>query len=156
MRPTACADPRHVTRNVPRRAASSLAGAVVAACTVLAGTVLAAPVAGASTVATSGLTRVSMTSLEPLPPPYRPGHAVLRSPTSLRTFAHTLRSDHIGTASHATNAGACTGGTVYTVVLSYKTRRRVSLYAYECGGSVTGNMTGDVDRFLEYLTSVMS
>ena len=118
--------------------------------------VLVAPGAGAAPITTSGLTRVTVSSYQALPPPYKPGHLVLKSSASLRSFENNLRADHIGTSSHPTTSTGCTGGTQYTVVLTYAGGRHASLDAYDCGGSVTGNVTGNVKRFVSYLSVLMT
>lgn len=115
---------------------------------------IAAACADAAPVATGGLTRVSVSSYQALPPPYTPGHVVLVSAASIGAFEHALRSDHIGTTSRATSSGGCTGGTQYTVVITYKSGRRTTLDAYSCGGSITGNMTGHVEAFVGYLSAL--
>lgn len=134
------------------RRAAALAGASFAAVLSL----VAAPGAGASTLTTSTITRVSVTSSQALPPPYKPGHAVLKSAASLSAFDHAVAADHIGIASRATSSGGCAGGTEYTVVVTYKTSRHTTLDAYDCGGGITGNMTGNVKAFVGYLASVLS
>lgn len=96
-----------------------------------------------------------MSSFQALPPPYEPRHAVLKSAASLGTFEHTLRADHIGTTSHPTSANGCTGGIEYSVVMTFNNGRRTSLDAYNCGGSITGNMTGNVKKFEAYLSVLM-
>jgi len=40
--------------------------------------------------------------------------------------------------------------------VAYANGRHVSLSAYDCGGSVTGNMTGSVKKFLVYLSRLLS
>jgi hypothetical protein len=139
------------TRDGRPRLGSAAGAAVATACAVI-------PVlrGGAVTLGTNGLARVSVTSYQALPPPYRPAHTVLSSAASLRSFAHALHVDHIGTTSRPTSSSACSGGIQYTVVMSYRSGRRTSLDAYSCGGTVTGNMTGNVARFVTYLASIAS
>jgi hypothetical protein len=112
--------------------------------------------AGAATVPATGVTLVQVTSHQALPPPYKPGDVFLKTEASLAEFAGTLRADHVGTHLPPTSSGGCTGGTRYTVEVSYKTGHKVFLDAYECGGSVTGNMTGDVKAFVKYLSNLAS
>jgi hypothetical protein len=116
---------------------------------------LAAPGAGAATLSTDGLVRVSVSSYQALPPPYKPGHVTLKSAASLRNFEDNLRADHIGTSSHPTTTSGCTGGIQYTVAMTYNKGRRTTLDAYDCGGSITGNMTGNVKKFVSYLSGLI-
>ncbi len=129
--------------------------ALATAAVFAAGAVLAALPAGATALTTSGLTRVSVSSFQALPPPYKPPHAVLTSAASLRRFEGAVRADHIGVASHPTSVNGCAGGTNYTVTLTYTKGRRTSLDAYDCGRSVTGNMTGSVQKFVSYLAALL-
>jgi hypothetical protein len=115
-----------------------------------------APLAGASTVPTAGLTMVQVTSHQALPPPYKPGDVFLKTETSLAEFGGRLRADHVGTHLPPTGPGGCAGGTRYTVEVTYKTGHKDFLSAYECGGSVTGNLTGNVKAFVKYLSSLVS
>ena len=111
--------------------------------------------AAASPLATKGLTRVTVTSEQALPPPYHPGHAVLKSDASVDAFEHVLKADRIGVRSHPTSSAGCAGGTQYTVVLTYQAGRRTSLDAYQCGGSITGDIMGNVGAFVKYLASLI-
>lgn len=138
-----------------RGRAGRFGSALVSATLFAAGMMLAAPSAGAATLTTNGLTRVSASSFQALPPPYEPRHTVLKSAASLGTFEQTLRNDHIGITSHPTTANGCTGGIDYTVVMTYNNGRRTSLDAYNCGGSITGNLTGNVKKFEAYLSVLM-
>ncbi len=142
-------------RRCERGRAGRFGWALVSATLFAAGTVLAAPRAGAATLTTKGLVRVRVSSFQALPPPYEPRHAVLKSAVSLGTFVRTLRADHIGTTSHPTSANGCSGGIEYTVVMTYNNGRRTSLDAYNCGGSITGKMTGNVENFEGFLSFLM-
>jgi hypothetical protein len=106
-------------------------------------------------VSTSGLARVNITVTNDSPEQPKP--VVLATPASVGAFAGVLRTDRIGIASHPTQANpnsGCVGGSSYTVRLGYSSGRPVSLDAYDCGGTITGDMTGEVARFLSYLDSI--
>jgi hypothetical protein len=128
--------------------------ALMSATVFVACTVFAARGAGAATLSTNGLTRVSISSYQALPPPYKPGYAVLKSTASLRSFEHALQADHVGITSHPTNGNGCSGGIQYSVVMTYSKGRRTALDAYDCGGSITGNVTGNVKKFVNYLSGL--
>jgi hypothetical protein len=42
------------------------------------------------------------------------------------------------------------------VVITYANGRHTSLDAYDCGGSITGNVTGNVKKFVNYLSGLMA
>ena len=129
--------------------------ALVSATLFATGTMLHATGAAAAGLSTSGLTRVSVASFQALPPPYKPGHAVLRSAASLRSFERVLQADHVVVTSHAANAGGCSGGIQYTVVMTYNSGRHMTLDAYDCGGTITGNLSGNVKQFVKYLSGLL-
>lgn len=140
-----------------RRRVARFGRALVSATLFAAGTMLMATGAAAATakLSTNGLTRVSVSSFQALPPPYKPGHAVLRSAGSLRTFERALQADHITVTSHPTTADGCAGGIQYTAVMTYKDGRHITLDAYDCGGTITGNMSGNVRKFVDYLSGLV-
>jgi hypothetical protein len=121
----------------------------------LAGVMFGAPSAGASPVPTSGLKRVHLTSYQALPPPYKPGDVSLTTAAALAQFAMSLRADHIGARAPATGSAGCAGGISYTAALTYKSGQRLSLSAYACGGTISGNLTGDVKAFVKYLSHLI-
>jgi hypothetical protein len=114
-----------------------------------------APWASASTVPTTGLTLVQVTSHEALPPPYKPGSVFLKTSASLAAFAAKLHSDNIGVHLPPTGPDGCTGGTRYTAEVTYKTGHKTFLDEYECAGAVSGNLTGNVKPFLNYLSTLL-
>ena len=119
--------------------------------------VAAATIAGCgSPVDTSNLTQVQMSSSQALPPPYGSAQAVLTSATSLATFRKAMSSDGIGLSGTATSSDGCAGGTEYTIVLVRSGGKgSTTLNAYDCGGQITGNMTGNVAGFLDYVRPLL-
>jgi hypothetical protein len=100
-----------------------------------------------------GLERVEVTSFQALPPPYTPGHVVLSSPTALAAVEKAIRTDRIELRRTASDSQGCTGGIEYTVAVRTKTRR-TTLTAYQCGGGITGNVSGNLAAFVRYLGSI--
>jgi hypothetical protein len=133
-----------------RRFARALTATVALASTWVVGP--ASLIASTSTapVPTKGIASVDVTSYQALPQ-YQPRHAVLKSASSLHTFERILLADHISLRAHPTSSLGCAGGTQYRAVLVYTEGHRVSLYAYDCANSITGNMAGDVRLFVGYL-----
>ena len=119
--------------------------------------VAAATIAGCgSPVDTSNLTQVQMSSSQALPPPYGSAQAVLTSATSLATFRKAMSSDGIGLSGTTTSSDGCAGGTEYTIVLVRSGGKgSTTLNAYDCGGQITGNMTGNVAGFLDYVSPLL-
>jgi hypothetical protein len=109
---------------------------------------------------TSNLTEVQLSSSQALPPPYGSAHAVLTSAGSLAGFQQSLVSHHIGVTtnpSDITSNDGCTGGVEYTIVLNRGGGNpATTLDAYDCGGRITGNMTGDVSGFLAYVGTLLA
>jgi hypothetical protein len=105
---------------------------------------------------TSDLTRVQMSSYQALPPPYGSAQGVLTSSAALAGFRKAVASDHIGLTTPATSNSGCTGGVQYTVVLEMSGGKpTTTLNAYNCGGQITGNITGDVPGFLAYVSTLL-
>jgi hypothetical protein len=137
-----------------RRLARALTASIILATWV----VSSGPVAASTSTApvrTSGIISVNVTSYQALPA-YQPRHGVLKSASSIRAFERVLSADHVSIRADPTSSPGCAGGTQYTAVLIYTGGRRVSLYAYDCGNSITGNVAGDVRLFLGYLALVAS
>ena len=121
---------------------------------------VAAVVAGCGTsggtIDTTDLTKVELSSYQSLPPPFGSAQAVLTSPASLASFSGSLVSHHIGVTGGATANAGCSGGIQYTIVMEWSGGRPVmTLSAYDCGGQVTSNMSGDVSGFLAYVSSLL-
>lgn len=110
----------------------------------------------AAAVPSAGLIEVSVKSFQALAPPYKPPRIVLKGTKQLRSFDQALRTDHIGVRAQVTTLPGCAGGTQYTAVLTYQSGRRTTLDAYQCGGTISGNVTGHVAAFLHYLGSVLA
>jgi hypothetical protein len=149
-----------VSMNLSRyRSEQAVARRVVASAVVtvfsLVGAQLLAPMAGASTVPTTELGLVHVTSSQALPPPYKPRQIFLETKAALAAFGGALHVDNIGVHLPPNGPGGCAGGTQYTVEVTYKTGHKVSMYAYECGGAVTGDLTGNVKAFVKYLSTVV-
>ena len=89
------------------------------------------------------------------PAPREAASTFLRTPGSLAAFSGSLRADHIGVHLPPTSPGGCRGGNQYTAELTYSSGHKVFLYAYECGGAVTGNLTGNVKAFVKYLSTLV-
>jgi hypothetical protein len=105
---------------------------------------------------TSDLTRVQMSSYQALPPPYGSAQGVLTSYAALAGFRKVVASDHIGLTTPATSNSGCTGGVQYTVVLEMSGGKpTTTLNAYNCGGQITGNITGDVPGFIAYVSTLL-
>lgn len=104
---------------------------------------------GGSPVDTAGLTRVDYVASAPLPPPYQPTQVSLTSAASLSRFSQLVTKYGIGITS-PTSLDGCAGGATYTITL-VRSNVSTTLSAYDCGGSIAGNMTGDVSGFLSAL-----
>jgi len=100
---------------------------------------------------TVGITAVDITIDQALPPPYTPKHVHLTAPAALAAFQQSLTSRHLSYSS--TFGPTCTGGTNYTVVIS-KNSQQTKLTAYVCGGTVEGNVSGDLAGFVADLNSL--
>ena len=109
----------------------------------------------ASILDLKGLEGVQVTSFQALPPPYEPGRAVLSSPAALTRFEHVVRADRIGRRRCASDSHGCTGGVEWTVAVTTKTGQ-TTLSASQCGGGITGNISGNVTAFVRYLGSIVS
>jgi hypothetical protein len=120
----------------------------------LASLALTAQAAAAASVATTGISRVTVTSYQALPPPYKPGKTVLKSAAELLSFEQHLTADHVGTTTHPV-ATLCTGGISYEADIIYTKGHTVDLKAYYCGNSIIGNMTGRVKPFVKYLATLL-
>lgn len=110
--------------------------------------------AAAASVPTSGLSRVTVTSYQALPPPYKPGKAVLTSASELLGFEQHLTADHIATTARP-EATTCAGGISYEASIAYTKGHSVNLKAYYCGTSIIGNITGRVKPFVKYLATLL-
>ncbi len=105
--------------------------------------------AGAATVPTTGLVMVHVSS------PHAPRNVFLRTKDSVAAFVGKLHADHIALHLPATGPGSCTGGTTYSAELTYKTGHKQLLYAIECKGALSGNLSGNVKAFVEYLETLV-
>lgn len=119
--------------------------------------VVAALVAGCgSAIGTGDLIQVQLSSYQALPPPYGSAEAVLTSAASLATFEKAVAADGIGLNSSSTTSAGCAGGIEYTIVLLRSGGKpSTKLDAYDCGGTVTGNITGNVSGFLDYVSTLL-
>ena len=115
---------------------------------------LTAQAAAAASVPTSGISRVTVTSYQALPPPYKPGKVVLKSAAELLRFDQHLKADHIGTTTQP-EATVCAGGISYEADIVYTKGPSIDLKAYYCGSSTIGNMTGRVKPFVDYLATLL-
>ncbi|MGA3184816.1 MAG: hypothetical protein ABSE52_09500 [Candidatus Dormibacteria bacterium] len=118
---------------------------------------LLAACGGAGTpLVTSDVSRVQVNSYQALPPPYGSAQAVLTSAASLATFRKAVASDGIGLSGTTTSSDGCAGGIEYTVVLVRSGGKgSTTLDAYDCGGQITGNMTGNVSGFVAYVSTLL-
>jgi hypothetical protein len=121
---------------------------------VLATLALPTQVAAAAPVPTIGISRVTVTSDQALPPPYKPGKAVLKTAAELLSFEQHLKADHIATTTRPVTT-VCAGGISYEVDIVYTKGHSTDLSAYHCGGSIIGNMSGRVKPFLNYLATLL-
>jgi hypothetical protein len=81
---------------------------------------------------------------------------VLTSAASLATFRKAVASDGIGLSGTTTSSDGCAGGIEYTVVLVRSGGKgSTTLDAYDCGGQITGNMTGNVSGFVAYVSTLL-
>jgi hypothetical protein len=110
---------------------------------------------GGGSVDTSNLTQVQLSSSQALPPPYGQYQTTLTSAASLATFQQEMASNKIGESSGTANGGGCAGGIQYTIVLVRSGQSSTTLSAYDCGGQITGNMTGDVAGFIAYIATLL-
>lgn len=125
---------------------------VIGPCTLLAA---CAPSHASTASITDHLTMVDITRFQSIPVPAGHREVVLNSASQLSAFAAEVTADHISlTRTHSENSG-CTGGVSYSAVLSRQGSPSVTLYAYQCGGILTDNMTGNVMPFLSYLRSLL-
>jgi hypothetical protein len=115
---------------------------------------LTAQVAAAASVPTSGISRVTVTSYQALPPPYKPGKVVLKSAAELLSFEQHLKADHIATTTHPWTT-ICTGGISYGADIVYTKGHSIDLNAYYCATTIVGNITGRVKPFVNYLATLL-
>lgn len=104
---------------------------------------------------TSGIVKVQITSTQALAPPNGVHEATLTTAASLSSFEQAITSDDIALTSATTTAG-CAGGIQYTLLLIHKRAAAdVTLSAYACAGSLSGNMKGNVQAFVSYVSSLL-
>lgn len=127
----------------------------VLSCLLVSGALIAACGGGAQSPPsrTSGLVKVEVNSRQAIP---NGNHNVtLSTSASLSKFENEVTSDDITLISTSTTRG-CAGGTEYKLVLVRTGAADITLNAYSCGGSVSGNMGGNVQAFLNYVSSLFS
>jgi hypothetical protein len=142
----------HGKRRVARYTMPLVFGALglgAAACT--SGTLSSGGNPKSGTLDTSGLTSVTVKSSNPSLPPV-PGDSsdvtTYTSPSALAVIRHLIKSDNIALRRGSPSSGGCTGGAVITIVLKRSGGVSVTINAYSCGGTVTGNISGKTAAFI--------
>ena len=105
-----------------------------------------------NTTTWSQLTRVSISARQPgvpEPPGGGPHPVIFKTPQQLQTVTNALNAAHIRHSTNPTSSNGCGGGTQIAVVITRKGNRTTKLSAYQCGGTTTGGIAGDLDAFLK-------